>query len=71
METKDIMKDFEALAKPLVKWLNENFHPHVTVQIDCTRASLMEGMVGVPIEEFIDIPYKGLYDKKQTKEKTQ
>lgn len=47
------IKEFEELAKPLVKWLNENYHPHVTVIITPTSVELMEGLFTSPITEYI------------------
>jgi hypothetical protein len=37
------LKELEELSRPIMKWLNENFHPHVLVIIDPTRAQLVEG----------------------------
>ena len=39
-------------AKPLVKWLNDNCHPHVKVIVDLSGAELLEGLTSVAIEEF-------------------
>lgn len=36
--------EFEALSRPLIKWLNENCHPHVSVSITPTGAELHEGV---------------------------
>ena len=46
-------KEFEELAKPLVKFLNENCHPHVTVIITPTSIELLEGLCAAPVTEFI------------------
>jgi len=35
---------FEEAARPLIKWLNENYHPHVTVIVTPTSAELLEGL---------------------------
>jgi len=43
---------FEA-AKPMMKYLCENCHPHVTVIIDGTRAELMEGLKTAQCEDYI------------------
>jgi hypothetical protein len=32
--------EFEQAARPLIKWLNDNCHPHVTAIIEPTRAEL-------------------------------
>lgn len=46
-------QEFQELVRPLVKWLNENYHPHVVVYIEPTGAQLYEGIMGVPVTEFI------------------
>jgi len=51
--TKEQIQEFEEAAKPLVKFLCENCHPHVTVIVEPTRAEILEGSVSVKIEEFI------------------
>lgn len=40
--------EFEKVARPLIKWLNENYHPHVTAIITPTSAELLEGIIGLP-----------------------
>ena len=35
---------FEEVVRPVIKWLNENHHPHVTVIITPTDAQLFEGI---------------------------
>lgn len=46
-------KEFEALIKPLMRWLRENHHPHVTVLVNSTNAEVLEGLYNVvlPCEE--------------------
>ncbi len=51
--TKEKIKEFEEAAKPLVKFLCENCHPHTTVIVEPTGAELVEGVASVRIEEFI------------------
>ncbi len=36
---------FEEAARPLIKWLNENCHPHVSVIVTPTNAELLEGLI--------------------------
>ena len=36
--------EFEKLAMPMIKYLCENYHPHVTVIITPTNAELLEGL---------------------------
>lgn len=40
---KDKVKEFEQLARPMMQYLCENYHPHVTVVISPTNAELLEG----------------------------
>ena len=37
--------EFEVLTRPLMKWLNENCHPHVTAIVEPTCAELQEGVL--------------------------
>jgi len=39
--------EFEALTVPLLKFLCENFHPHVSVVVTPTTAELLEGCFSV------------------------
>ena len=36
---------FEDAARPLIKWMCENKHPHVTAIVTPTNAELMEGQI--------------------------
>lgn len=40
---KTKLKEFEKAARPLIKWLCENEHPHVTALITPTSCELLEG----------------------------
>lgn len=51
--TKEQREKFEDAAKPLIKWLNENCHPHVTVLVEPTGAELVEGVAAIVCEEFL------------------
>jgi 2'-5' RNA ligase len=44
---------FLEACKPLMKYLSENYHPHVTVIIDGTRAELVEGLKTAKCEDYI------------------
>ncbi|OKP31710.1 hypothetical protein BSQ40_00355 [Serratia fonticola] len=44
---------FEEAAKPLIKWLAENVHPHHTVIVTSTNAELLEGSMSFPTDEFL------------------
>ena len=46
--------NFEELARPMIKYLCENYHPHVTVIITPTSAELLEGLKTIGrIEDYI------------------
>lgn len=38
------LTEFEQVVRPVIKWLNENMHPHVTVIVTPTNAELLEGV---------------------------
>ena len=42
--SKEKLKEFEEVARPLIKFLNDNCHPHVSVIITTTSAELLEGV---------------------------
>lgn len=44
VETACNSMDFDALCRPLIKFLNDNYHPHVKVIVTPTGAELLEGM---------------------------
>lgn len=43
----DLEKLKEA-ASPLIKYLSENHHPHVTAIVTSTSVELMEGIASIP-----------------------
>lgn len=47
------MKSFEEAAKPLIKWLAENEHPHHAAIVTCDHAELLESKLALPTSEFI------------------
>lgn len=49
----DISPDFDAAARSLMKWINDNGHPHQTIIIDATSAVLYSGEKSLTTEEFI------------------
>jgi hypothetical protein len=44
---------FENVAKPLMKWLCDNKHPHTTAIVTGNVAELVEGVETVKTDEFI------------------
>lgn len=51
--TPEQVEQLNEAAKPLVKFLCDNCHPHVYVIVEPTGAELVEGLARVKIEEFI------------------
>lgn len=41
-------------AKPLIRWLNENGHPHCEARVDQCDVELFEGIALARTEEFVD-----------------
>lgn len=50
---KEQIDEMQEAAKPLVKWLNDNCHPHCKVIVENDRAEIVEGSAMVKITEFI------------------
>ncbi|MHB1328007.1 MAG: hypothetical protein ACYC2K_07380 [Gemmatimonadales bacterium] len=46
-------REFEAVTRPVIEWLNKNCHPHVSVVIDITSAELSEGVAAVRTNDYI------------------
>jgi len=45
-------KEFEQAVKPLLEYLNNNWHPHVTVVVTPTGAELLSGEMSVEDTSF-------------------
>lgn len=53
-ENKRKFEELKEAAKPLIKYLCENYHPHVTAIVTPTSVEVMEGIQVIPnITEFI------------------
>lgn len=53
-ENKKKLEELKEAAKPLIKYLCENHHPHVTAIVTPTSVEVLEGIQTVPnITEFI------------------
>ena len=50
---KQQREELERVARPLVKWINDNCHPHVVVVVDSTNIELLEGVCSIIIEDYI------------------
>ena len=51
--TKEQQESFHEAVKPVIKWLNENCHPHVSIYVDPTGAELSEGISSIVTKEFL------------------
>jgi len=51
--TRQQQDELLAAARPLIQWINEHCHPHVTVTVDCDSATLAEDVAKVKTDEFI------------------
>lgn len=47
------LQEITEAADPLVKWLNENCHPHVQVVVTPVGAELLEGLLTISIEKHL------------------
>lgn len=54
MNKEELIQKFEELAQPLIDFINENYHPHATIIIDCNHAELLEGLMGFPNKKEVD-----------------
>lgn len=46
-------QEFEKIARPMVKWINDNCHPHTTITVTPTGAALEEGVCAFVTLAFI------------------
>lgn len=52
--TKEQTKQFEEAVKPLIKFLSENFNPHVKVIVENNNAEIVEGVYNLRLDKFIN-----------------
>lgn len=54
-QTKDdaLGDEFKKLTLPVIKWLNDNMHPHASVIITTTSAELVEGNLAYTTYEHV------------------
>ena len=46
-------EEFESVTRPVIEWLNANYHPHVAVVIEPTSAVLYEGEVAYTTHDYL------------------
>lgn len=51
--TKEQRSEFEKITKPLIKYLAENYHPHIKIIVDYSSAEILESSSRVVTDEFI------------------
>lgn len=51
--SKEQTKEFEEAAKPLIKWMAENLHPHHVAIVENTGAQLLEGKAIARVVDYI------------------
>ena len=51
--TEEQRKEFEAVTRPVIEWLNVNCHPHVVVVIEPSRAVLSEGAIAYTTHDYL------------------
>jgi hypothetical protein len=53
-KNKEKMEDLKKAAEPLIKYLCENHHPHMTVIVTGTSVELLESKIAIPkIYDFV------------------
>lgn len=51
--TKEQIKEFETLSKPMIKFLCDNCHPHVAIIVTSTTSEILSGSASIRTEEFL------------------
>ena len=52
-QAKKELADFEAVARPLIKYLAENYHPHTMAIVESDKALLFEGLKTVVTDDYL------------------
>ena len=50
---EELEKEFKEKARPLIKFLNDNFEPHSKIYIETDSAHLLSGKIGFYTGEYI------------------
>lgn len=51
--TKEQQEEMLSAALPLIKWMNENCHPHCSILVDQTTVELVQGVATSCTEKFL------------------
>jgi len=52
-ERMERRESFIKVVEPVIKWMNENIHPHSLIVIDNSRAELLEGSIVHSTDKFL------------------
>lgn len=52
-ETNMDREEFVKVVEPIIKWMNDNVHPHHTIIITNTGAELLEGQLSYVTDRFL------------------
>lgn len=47
------MKEFEKQARPLMKWIAENYDPHVKILLSYDRAELLQEKMAIITDDYV------------------
>ena len=47
------LEEFQKLTKPLIKYLNDNWHPHATIIVSANHAELVTGEMAFSTDEYV------------------
>jgi len=47
--TKEQQEQMLEAAKPLIKWMNQNCHPHQTIRVELDSVELTESIARTPL----------------------
>jgi hypothetical protein len=50
--TKEQIKELEEVSKPLMKFLSDNFHPHIKVIVESNTVEILEGSAMVRNDDY-------------------
>lgn len=51
--TKEQQQELLEASRPLLKWINDNCHPHCTINITQDTVELVETVSRVPCSEYV------------------
>lgn len=46
--SREKLEKLKEAAMPLIKYLEDNYHPHVTANVTSTSVELVEGLMNIP-----------------------